>query len=77
MPHQDPTSQQKNRVTLHCDLVIEKAGIAMDTIDLADGHNRACVAAMLVTSERKRYARAEEKGKTYSMDKLARDYAAH
>jgi len=35
------------------------------------------MAAMLSTSERKRYARAAKaKGKTYSMDKLARDYAA-
>jgi hypothetical protein len=32
---------------------------------------------MLSTSERKRYARAAKaKGKTYNMDKVARDYAA-
>jgi glycosyltransferase involved in cell wall biosynthesis len=35
------------------------------------------MAAMLQTSERERYARAaREKGETYSMDRVARDYAA-
>jgi glycosyltransferase involved in cell wall biosynthesis len=35
------------------------------------------MAAMLDTSARKRYARAaRKKGETYSMDKVARDYAA-
>ena len=35
------------------------------------------MAAMLETSERERYARvAREKGETYSMGKVAREYAA-
>src|SRR5215207_3192202 len=45
--------------------------------NLFTGSLQEGMAAMLDTSERERYARAaKEKGKIYSMDKVARDYAA-
>jgi glycosyltransferase involved in cell wall biosynthesis len=43
--------------------------------ELFIGSLQEAMAAMLVTSERERYARiAEERGKVYSMDKVAGDY---
>lgn len=58
----------------------DEAGILLEyqrDTELFTASLREAMADMLITSERERYARAaRERGKTYSMDKVARDYAA-